>query len=71
MTTDAGPQYSLFIPQMRMDFDTIATRVRAAEACGFHKIDLMDHLAPPGLPASLMHEAFITAAAVASWTEIH
>ena len=48
---------------------TIEARVKAAEACGFHKIDLMDHLAPPLLPASPMHDAFVTAAAVAAWTE--
>ena len=48
---------------------TIEARVRAAEACGFHKIDLMDHLAPPLLPASPMYDAFVTAAAVAAWTE--
>ena len=63
------PQFSLFIPQMRMGMATIEARVRAAEACGFHKIDLMDHLAPPLLPASPMHDAFVTAAAVAAWTE--
>ena len=48
---------------------TIEARVKAAEACGFHKIDLMDHLAPPLLPASPMYDAFVTAAAVAAWTE--
>jgi len=63
------PQFSLFIPQMRMGMATIEARVRAAEACGFHKIDLMDHLAPPLLPASPMYDAFVTAAAVAAWTE--
>ena len=63
------PQFSLFIPQMRMGMATIEARVKAAEACGFHKIDLMDHLAPPLLPASPMYDAFVTAAAVAAWTE--
>lgn len=48
---------------------TIEERVRAAEAFGFHKIDLMDHLNPPLLSAAPMYDAFITAAAVASWTE--
>ena len=63
------PQFSLFIPQMRMDISTIEERVRAAEACGFHKIDLMDHLNPPMLPASPMYDAFVMATAVAAWTE--
>ena len=68
-TPTTPPQFSLFIPQMRMDMGTIQERVRAAEVCGFHKIDLMDHLNPPLLPASPMYDAFVTAAAVASWTE--
>ena len=63
------PQFSLFMPQMRMDMATIEVRVKAAEACGFHKIDLMNHLNPPLLPASPMYDAFVTAAAVAAWTE--
>ncbi len=63
------PQFSLFLPQMRMGMATIEKRVKAAEACEFHKIDLMDHLNPPLLPASPMYDAFVTAAAVAAWTE--
>ena len=63
------PQFSVFMPQMRMDMGTIEERVRAAEACGFHKIDLMDHLNPPLLSAAPMYDAFVTAAAVAAWTE--
>ena len=65
----SSPQFSLFMPQMRMDMATIEERVRAAEACGFHKIDLMDHLNPPMLPTAPMYDAFIMAAAVAAWTE--
>ncbi len=57
------------MPQMRMDMATIEERVRAAEACGFHKVDLMDHLSPPMLPAAPMYDAFVMATAVASWTE--
>ncbi len=63
------PQFSVFMPQMRMDMDTIEERVRAAEACGFHKIDLMDHLNPPLLSAAPMYDAFVMATAVAAWTE--
>ncbi len=48
---------------------TIEERVRAAEACGFHKIDLMDHLNPPLLSAAPMYDAFVMATAVAAWTE--
>ena len=63
------PQFSVFMPQMRMDMATIEERVRAAEARGFHKIDLMDHLNPPLLPAAPMYDAFVMATAVAAWTE--
>ncbi len=63
------PQFSVFMPQMRMDMGTIEERVRAAEACGFHKIDLMDHLNPPLLSAAPMYDAFVMATAVAAWTE--
>ncbi len=63
------PQFSVFMPQMRMDMDTIEERVQAAEACGFHKIDLMDHLNPPLLSAAPMYDAFVIATAVAAWTE--
>ena len=59
-----SPLFSLFIPQMRMPFATILERIRAAEANGFDGISLMDHLAPPALPASDMYDCFVTAAAL-------
>ncbi|HEX7094539.1 MAG TPA: LLM class flavin-dependent oxidoreductase, partial [Acidimicrobiales bacterium] len=62
-------RFSLFIPQMRMSFDTIIERVRAAEAAGFDGVALMDHLAPPGLPGADMYDGFVTAAALAMSTE--
>jgi alkanesulfonate monooxygenase SsuD/methylene tetrahydromethanopterin reductase-like flavin-dependent oxidoreductase (luciferase family) len=63
------PTFSLFIPQMRMSFDTIVARVQAAEAHGFDGVSLMDHLAPPGVPATAMYDGFITATLLASRTE--
>lgn len=63
-----SPLFSLFIPQMRMPFATILERVRAAEANGFDGVALMDHLAPPALPASDVFDCFVTAAAIASTT---
>ncbi|MEO8696978.1 MAG: LLM class flavin-dependent oxidoreductase [Acidimicrobiales bacterium] len=62
------PLFSLFIPQMRMPFATILERIRAAEATGFDGVSLMDHLAPPALPASDMYDCFVTAAAAATAT---
>jgi alkanesulfonate monooxygenase SsuD/methylene tetrahydromethanopterin reductase-like flavin-dependent oxidoreductase (luciferase family) len=66
MTT---PLFSLFLPQMRMDFPTLIERSRAAEAAGFDGVSLMDHLAPPALAAGDMHDGFVTAAAIAAATE--
>jgi len=61
--------FSLFIPQ---DANAVPPRSssasRAAEANGFDGISLMDHLAPPALPASDMYDCFVTAAAVATAT---
>jgi alkanesulfonate monooxygenase SsuD/methylene tetrahydromethanopterin reductase-like flavin-dependent oxidoreductase (luciferase family) len=62
------PSFSLFIPQMRMPFATILERVRAAEANGFDGVALMDHLAPPALPANDVYDCFVTAAAIATAT---
>jgi alkanesulfonate monooxygenase SsuD/methylene tetrahydromethanopterin reductase-like flavin-dependent oxidoreductase (luciferase family) len=62
------PLFSLFIPQMRMPFTTIVERVRAAEANGFDGVALMDHLAPPALPANDVYDCFVTAAAIATAT---
>jgi alkanesulfonate monooxygenase SsuD/methylene tetrahydromethanopterin reductase-like flavin-dependent oxidoreductase (luciferase family) len=47
MTSAAPPEFWLYLPQMRMSFDTITERARAAEQAGFDGIALMDHLAPP------------------------
>jgi alkanesulfonate monooxygenase SsuD/methylene tetrahydromethanopterin reductase-like flavin-dependent oxidoreductase (luciferase family) len=65
----ALPSFSLFLPQMRMSFATIVERARVAEEAGFDGVSLMDHLAPPALPAGEMYDAFVTAAAVAAATE--
>jgi alkanesulfonate monooxygenase SsuD/methylene tetrahydromethanopterin reductase-like flavin-dependent oxidoreductase (luciferase family) len=61
--------FSVFMPQMRMSFDTIIERARAAEAAGFDGVSLMDHLAPPGVPGGDMYDVFVTAAALALNTE--
>jgi alkanesulfonate monooxygenase SsuD/methylene tetrahydromethanopterin reductase-like flavin-dependent oxidoreductase (luciferase family) len=62
-------QFSLFLPQMRMDFATMIERAQRAEAAGFDGISLMDHLAPPALPGADMYDGFVTAAAFAAATE--
>jgi alkanesulfonate monooxygenase SsuD/methylene tetrahydromethanopterin reductase-like flavin-dependent oxidoreductase (luciferase family) len=64
-----GPEFHLFLPQMRMGPDALVAKARAAEAAGFGGIALMDHLAPPMAEDQPMHEAMITAAWLAAHTE--
>ena len=40
-------ELNLFLPQMRLSFDDLIARARAAEAAGFVGITGMDHLVPP------------------------
>ena len=61
--------FRLFLPQMRMKFDAMIERARAAEEAGFGGIALMDHLAPPLAENQPMHEAMVTAMALATSTE--
>jgi len=68
MTSGAGPEFWLYLPQMRMSFDTIIDRARAAEQAGFDGIALMDHFAPPALPSAASYDAMTTATAIAATT---
>jgi alkanesulfonate monooxygenase SsuD/methylene tetrahydromethanopterin reductase-like flavin-dependent oxidoreductase (luciferase family) len=68
MSSAPAPEFWLYLPQMRMTFDTIAERARAAEQAGFDGVALMDHLAPPGLTSADMYDAMTTAAVIAMGT---
>ncbi len=59
----------LFLPQMRLSFDDLVARARAAEAAGFAGIAGMDHLAPPLAADQPMYEAMVTATWLAAHTE--
>ncbi|MER3453361.1 MAG: LLM class flavin-dependent oxidoreductase, partial [Chloroflexota bacterium] len=59
----------VFLPQLRMSFDAIETRVRAAEAAGYHSVWFMDHLAAPAAPAADCFEGWTLATALAARTE--
>lgn len=61
-------EFYLFLPQMRMDFDTIVGRARAAEDAGFAGVTGMDHLAPPLAETSPMFEAMVTNTWIAAHT---
>jgi alkanesulfonate monooxygenase SsuD/methylene tetrahydromethanopterin reductase-like flavin-dependent oxidoreductase (luciferase family) len=62
-------EFNVFLPQMRMSFDQLVARARAAEAAGFVGITGMDHLAPPLADDQPMFEANITSAWLAAHTE--
>jgi alkanesulfonate monooxygenase SsuD/methylene tetrahydromethanopterin reductase-like flavin-dependent oxidoreductase (luciferase family) len=64
----APPWFGLFLPQMRMSFDTILERTLVAEAAGFDSVWLMDHLAPPAAPDQDSFEGWTLAAALAART---
>jgi alkanesulfonate monooxygenase SsuD/methylene tetrahydromethanopterin reductase-like flavin-dependent oxidoreductase (luciferase family) len=64
----AGPEFFLYLPQLRMEVDAITERAVTAERSGFRGIAFMDHLVPPGAEASPMYEAMTLATWVAART---
>lgn len=64
----APVRVGVFLPQLRMDFDTIEARVRAAEALGFDSVWFMDHLAAPLARQHDCFEAWTLVSALAART---
>jgi alkanesulfonate monooxygenase SsuD/methylene tetrahydromethanopterin reductase-like flavin-dependent oxidoreductase (luciferase family) len=62
-------EFNLFLPQMRLSFDELVARARAAEAAGFIGMTGMDHLAPPLTDEQPMFEAIVTTTWLAAHTE--
>lgn len=62
-------EFNLFLPQMRLSFDQMVDRARAAEAAGFIGMTGMDHLAPPLADEQPMHEAIVTTTWLAAHTQ--
>jgi alkanesulfonate monooxygenase SsuD/methylene tetrahydromethanopterin reductase-like flavin-dependent oxidoreductase (luciferase family) len=62
-------EFNLFLPQMRLSFDDLVARARAAEAAGFVGMTGMDHLAPPLAYEQPMFEAIVTSTWLAAHTE--
>jgi alkanesulfonate monooxygenase SsuD/methylene tetrahydromethanopterin reductase-like flavin-dependent oxidoreductase (luciferase family) len=62
-------EFNLFLPQMRLSFEQLVARARAAEAAGFVGITGMDHLAPPLAADQPMYEAIVTTTWLAAHTE--
>lgn len=52
-------EFHLYLPQMRLSFDQLVMRARAAETAGFQGIAGMDHLAPPHAEDQPMYEAMV------------
>ena len=66
--SDVRVWFGLFLPQLRMSFDTILERTLAAEAAGFDSVWLMDHLAAPAAPEWDTLEGWTLAAGLATRT---
>lgn len=62
-------EFNCFVPQMRLSFDQLVARARAAEAAGFVGMTGMDHLMPPLADAQPMYEAIVTTTWLAAHTE--
>ena len=62
-------EFNLFLPQMRLSFDELVARARAAEAAGFIGMTGMDHLTPPLADEQPMFEAIVTTTWLAARTE--
>jgi len=62
-------EVNLFLPQMRLSFEQLVARARAAEAAGFVGVTGMDHLAPPMAEDQPMFEAIVTTTWLAAHTE--
>src|SRR5438876_8716785 len=62
-------EFNLFLPQMRLSFDQLVARARAAEAAGFVGMTGMDHLVPPMAADQPMFEAMVTTTWLAAHTE--
>ena len=62
-------EFNLFLPQMRLSFDHLVARARAAETAGFVGMTGMDHVVPPLATDQPMYEAFVTTTWLAAHTE--
>src|SRR3954468_12053456 len=63
-----GVGFGLFLPQVRLSFETLLERTLVAEASGFDTVWFMDHLWAAGAPELDVLEGWTTATAVAART---
>ncbi len=65
----ADTGFGLFLPQVRLPFETFLERTLVAEAAGFDTVWFMDHLWAAGAPELDVLEGWTTATAIAARTE--
>lgn len=61
-------RFGVYLPQLRMSYETILDKALAAERAGFDSVWLMDHLAAPAAPQWDTFEGWTLAAALAART---
>lgn len=61
-------EFWLFLPQSRMSLDDVVGMSRAAEACGYAGVALIDHLVTPLAESQPLYEAMTTATWIAART---
>ena len=62
-------EFNLFLPQMRLSFEQLVARAKAAETAGFVGMTGMDHLEPPMASGQPMYEAMVTSTWIAAHTQ--
>jgi alkanesulfonate monooxygenase SsuD/methylene tetrahydromethanopterin reductase-like flavin-dependent oxidoreductase (luciferase family) len=62
-------EFHLFLPQMRMSFEQLVAKARAAEAAGFVGMAGMDHLVATGAEDHITYEAMVANTWIAAHTE--
>jgi alkanesulfonate monooxygenase SsuD/methylene tetrahydromethanopterin reductase-like flavin-dependent oxidoreductase (luciferase family) len=68
MTGEPGIKFGIYLPQVALDFETIAGRALECERLGYDSLWLYDHLYAPGLPEAGSFEAWTLATALLART---
>lgn len=68
VSASTAPQFGVYMPQIKLDADTIISRAQAAERSGFDSFWIMDHLFAPGAPPTDTLESWTLLSALAGAT---
>jgi alkanesulfonate monooxygenase SsuD/methylene tetrahydromethanopterin reductase-like flavin-dependent oxidoreductase (luciferase family) len=66
---NVSPAFGLFLPQVRLPYETLLERTLVAEGAGFDTVWFIDHLWTAGAPELDVLEGWTTATAIAARTE--